>query len=100
MKKLITIVLIVAASNLQADNPPETYGQFKHSVCNMKIKEHKSFDLNTNQKLAIGAGVGFVTMGMAEYFSHINLNQKAYYTTIIVGGLIHAGLQIYLILEN
>ena|GEM_PF-5238408 len=101
MKKFLFIFSIICLSfKLYAENPPQSYQQFKAEFLDMQFSNNSNFieiSENTGRWIAVGAGAALV--GISGYFL-ANGQMSQFQNAVLIGGAAYIPLLAILILAE
>mgnify|MGYP006299221927 FL=1 len=99
-KSLLFLSVIFLYLQAAAENPPETYQQFKAEFMDMQFSNSSNFikiSENTGRWIAVGAGTALV--GISGYFL-VNGQMNQFQNTVLIGGAAYIPLLAILILAE
>jgi hypothetical protein len=96
-KQIIIFSLLICSLQVSADQPPQTYQQFKAEFLNIPGK--KLFDINTRTLNWVGIGTGVVTFSVGGYYL-MNGESDKFQTTVLIGTAVYLAFLPIVLLNN
>ena len=98
-KSLLLLVILFLSLQVNAENPPQTYQQFKAEFLDMQFKSSNFLKISETTGRWIAGGAGAALVAVSGYFL-VNGQMTQFQNAVLIGGAVYIPLLAILILSE